>query len=83
MCTIIAAQGGSADYAAATQVTQSFQVTTGEELQTVSFTPPPEVVRAGVPVGEPVALWAPAPSGLPVSVTSGPPGVSRVQGHAT
>ena len=79
-CTITAAQGGSADYAAATQVTQSFQVTTGEEPQTVSLTPPPEVVRAGVPVGEPVALSATATSGLPVSYTSAPPQVCMVSG---
>jgi hypothetical protein len=79
-CTITAAQGGGADYAAAAQVSQSFQVTTGEEPQTVSFTPPPEVVRAGVPVGEPVALSATATSGLPVSFTSGPPQVCMVSG---
>ena len=79
-CTITASQGGSADYAAAPQVTQSFQVTTGQEPQTVSFTPPPDVVKAGVPVGEPVALSATATSGLLVSFTSDTPQVCTMSG---
>ena len=51
-CIITASQGGSATYAAAAGVTQSFKVTTGPNSQTISFTPPPEVVQSGVPVGE-------------------------------
>ena len=79
-CTITASQGGSATYAAAAGVTQSFKVKTGPNSQTISFTPPPEVVQSGVPVGEPVALSATATSGLPVSFTSDTPQVCTVSG---
>ncbi len=58
VCAITASQGGSATYAPAPEVTQSFKVKTGPNSQTISFTPPPEVVQSGVPVGEPVALSA-------------------------
>ena len=81
-CTITATQGGSADYAAATTVTQSLQVTTGQAAQTISFTPPPEAVTPGVPVGEPVDLSAsasPDPA-LPVSFTSDTPQVCTMSG---
>jgi hypothetical protein len=79
-CTITASQGGSSDYAAATPVTQSFQATTGQTPQTISFALPPEVVTAGVPVGQPVALSASAASGLEVSFTSDTPQVCTVSG---
>jgi hypothetical protein len=78
MCTITATQGGSADYAPAPETTQSFQVTTGQTPQTISFTPPPEVAATGVPVGEPVALSASAAPGLQVSFTSDTPQVCTV-----
>ena len=81
-CTITASQGGSADYAAATPVTQSFQVTTGQAPQTISFTPPPEVVQPGVPVGEPVALSASAaPGATGVVHLRHPAGVHGVRVH--
>ncbi len=78
MCTITATQGGSADYAPAPEATQSFQVTTGQAPQTISFTPPPEVAQPGVPVGEPAALSASAAPGLEVSFTSDTPQVCTV-----
>src|SRR2546423_1893329 len=78
MCTITATQGGSADYAPAPEATQSFQVTTGQAPQTISFTPPPEVAQPGVPVGEPAALSASAAPGLEVSFISDTPQVCTV-----
>jgi hypothetical protein len=85
-CMITASQGGSASYAAADDVTQSFQVNPavqvnppGRKPQTIMFNEPPEAT-AGVPVGEPVTLSASASSGLPVSFTSTTPPVCTVSG---
>jgi hypothetical protein len=85
-CMITASQGGSASYAAADDVTQSFQVNPavqvnppGQKPQTITFNEPPEAT-AGVPVGEPVTLSASTSSGLPVSFTSGTPPVCTVSG---
>ncbi len=74
-CTITASQGGSARYAAAPPVTQSFQV--NPAAQTITFGPLP-----GVTVGAPVTLSASASSGLPVSFSSGTTPVCTVAGSA-
>jgi hypothetical protein len=75
-CTITAFQDGSDSYAAARKVQHSFQVTPPtRKSQTITFAPPPSTT-----VGVPVALSASASSGLPVSFTSGIPGVCTVSG---
>ena len=80
LCTITASQGGSTDYAAASPVTQSFQVNPvnpGPAAQTITFGQPPDAK-----VGAPVTLSASASSGLPVSFSSGTPSVCTVKGSA-
>jgi hypothetical protein len=75
-CTITAFQDGRDSYAAARKVQHSFQVTPpARKSQTITFAPPPSTT-----VGVPVALSASASSGLPVSFTSGTPGVCTVSG---
>ena len=79
-CTITASQGGSARYAAAPDVSRSFQVNpvhTGPAVQTITFGQPPDAT-----VGAPVTLSASASSGLPVSFSSGTPPVCTVTGSA-
>ncbi len=76
-CTITASQGGSARYAPATGVTQSFQVNAGRKSQTITFSQPP-----AAQVGAPVTLSASATSGLPVTFTSDTPPVCTVSGSA-
>jgi hypothetical protein len=49
VCVITASQDGDATYAAAPEVARSFQVTTGQAAQTITFTPPADTM-AGVPV---------------------------------
>ena len=77
-CTITASQGGSARYAAAPDVSRSFQVNPvnpGSAGQTITFGQPPDAK-----VGAPVTLSAHASSGLPVSFSSGTPSVCTVKG---
>jgi hypothetical protein len=80
VCVITASQGGSATYAAAPEEARSFQVTTGQAPQMVSFTLPPETAPPGVPVGQPVTLSASAAPGLDVSFSSDTPQVCTVSG---
>ena len=77
LCTITASQGGSTDYAAASPVTQSFQVNPGPAAQTITFGQPPDAK-----VGAPVTLSASASSGLPVSFSSDTTPVCTVKGSA-
>jgi hypothetical protein len=74
-CTITATQGGSADFAAARDVTQSFLIRAGQTAQTIDFGTP-----AAGHVGTPVTLTASASSGLPVSFSSATPAVCTVSG---
>ena len=77
-CTITASQSGSARYAAAPNVTRSFQVNpvpAGPAPQTITFRQPP-----GATVGTPAVLSARASSGLPVSFSSDTPSVCTVTG---
>ena len=79
-CTITASQGGSARYAAAPDVSRSFQVNpvhTGSAVQTITFGQPPDAT-----VGAPVTLSASASSGLPVSFRSDTTPVCTVAGSA-
>jgi hypothetical protein len=72
-CTIAANQAGNANYAAATQVTQSFSVTQGS--QTITFGAPPIGLVIGA-TGK--AVSATASSGLPVTYSSATPLVCTV-----
>ncbi|MGC2457247.1 MAG: CARDB domain-containing protein [Gallionellaceae bacterium] len=72
-CTIAADQAGSANYNAATEVTQSFSV--GLNSQTISFGSAPSVV-----VGGTGTVSATATSGLPVSFASTTTGICTVSG---
>ena len=77
-CTITASQGGSARYAAAPDVSRSFQVNpvkAGPTAQTITFRQPPDAK-----VGAQVTLSASASSGLPVSFSSGTTPVCTVAG---
>ena len=77
-CTITASQGGNSRYAAAPDVSRSFQVNpvhTGPAVQTITFGQPPDAT-----VGAPVTLSASASSGLPVSFSSGTTPVCTVAG---
>ena len=77
-CTITASQAGSSDYAAASPVTQLFQVDpvlAGLAAQTITFGSLP-----GAKVGVPVAVSAFSSAGLPVSLRSGTPVVCTVSG---
>jgi hypothetical protein len=74
-CTIRATQAGNADYAAATPVSQSFQVTKGS--QTIAFG-----ALANKPLGTaPFAVTATASSGLPVTFVSTTGTVCTVSGN--
>ncbi len=75
-CTITAAQAGNSDFAAAPDVTQSFQVVpTGSSRrgQTITFGP-----LAAEPAGTTFSVAAAASSGLAVVFSSGTPGVCTV-----
>ncbi|MER7274684.1 hypothetical protein ABT369_09525 [Dactylosporangium sp. NPDC000244] len=74
-CTLTADQAGDADWAAAPQVTVSFQVTQGS--QTIAFTPP---AATALPAG-PVTVTATATSGLAVSFGSTTQSVCTVSGN--
>ena len=73
-CTINADQAGDSNYAAAPQVTESFNVTIGS--QTISFTQPADTALTDGPV----TLTATATSGLVVSFTSTTLAVCTVTG---
>jgi hypothetical protein len=78
LCTITASQGGSARYAAAPDVSRSFQVNpvkAGSAAQTITFGQPPDAR-----VGAPVTVSASASSGLPVSFSSDTSQVCTVAG---
>jgi hypothetical protein len=72
-CTVRATQAGNATYGAASDVTQSFAVTT--LTQTITFAP-----LSGRPIGETFELTATATSGLAVSFGSETPSVCTVTG---
>ena len=74
-CTIVAAQGGNADWAAATSVQEPFQVLSSLALtpQTITFGP-----VADQPVNAQFAVSATATSGLQVGFTSATPAVCTV-----
>ena len=74
-CTINADQAGDATWAAAPQVSQSFDVT--KDSQTISFTDPPDTPLSG----SPVTLTATATSSLPVTFTSATTGVCTISGN--
>jgi ribosomal protein S11 len=73
-CTIKATQAGNANWAAATPISQSFQVTQG--TQTISFAPLSSQ-HLGIP---PFTVSATASSGLPVSFASATTTVCTVSG---
>ncbi|HLP99079.1 MAG TPA: autotransporter domain-containing protein [Sideroxyarcus sp.] len=73
-CTIAANQAGNANYAAATQVTQSFAI--GQSGQTISFGAAPTLA-----VGGSATVSASATSGLGVVFTSTTTGVCTVSGN--
>ena len=74
-CTIAADQAGNALYAAAAEVTQSFQVTQGS--QSITFAPLSNVI-----VGSPAfSIAATASSGLSVAFASTTPSVCTVSGN--
>jgi hypothetical protein len=75
-CSITANQAGNTNYAAATPVTRSFQVTVGTTPQTITFNP-----LSSQPVNAPpFTVSATASSGLPVSFSSKTPGICTVSG---
>ncbi|MEQ1711112.1 MAG: IPT/TIG domain-containing protein, partial [Hyphomicrobium sp.] len=74
-CSITVSQAGDGTYAAASAVTQSFNV--GRASQTISFTKPADLVFA---TGATVALKATASSGLAVSFASTTTAVCTVSG---
>ena len=77
-CTITASQSGSTRYAAAPDVTRSFQVNPVQASlapQTITFGQPPAAT-----VGTPVVLSARASSGLPVLLSPDTPPVCTVTG---
>ena len=75
VCTIAADQAGNSQYAAATEVMQSFSVTSVLASQSISFGAAPSVS-----VGGTGTLSATASSGLAVSFTSQTPSVCTVSG---
>jgi outer membrane protein OmpA-like peptidoglycan-associated protein len=82
-CSVAASQAGNGTYAAAADVTRSFQVTAipsppGPGAQSIAFAQPSD---ARVDQG-PVALAGTASSGLTVSFSSSTPGVCTVTGSA-
>ncbi len=75
-CEITASQAGNARYAAAPDISRSFQANPVQKppvAQKIVFGPPSPVA-----VGVPVTLSASASSGLPVSFSSDPPSVCTV-----
>ena len=72
-CSITASQTGNADYAAATPVTQSFQINLQAETQTITF----DVVPNQILGVSPFPIAAEASSGLAVSFTSNTPKICR------
>ncbi len=83
-CTIVASQAGNATYAAAADVSQSFQVTAvpaspaSPTAQAITF-PQPSDTRADQ---GPVSLGATASSGLPVAYASATTGICAVAGSS-
>jgi hypothetical protein len=76
-CTVNANQAGNATYAAAPTVSRSFTVAAAPLIaQTITFASPGNQTLGTAPP----ALTATASSGLPVSFTSGTPGVCTVSG---
>ena len=75
-CSIVASQSGDSTHAAATSVTDSFQVTGGLSAQTITF-PSPGNQTLGT---APPALGATASSGLAVSYASTTTSVCTVSG---
>jgi Fibronectin type III domain len=78
VCTIVAAQGGNADWAAATSVQQSFRVIPGRPIltsQAITFGP-----LASRLVNARFTVSATATSGLAVTFSSGTPAVCTVSG---
>jgi hypothetical protein len=73
-CTIKATQAGNANWAAATPVSQSFQVTQG--TQTIAFAPLSSQSFGAAPF----TVSATAASGLTVSFASATPAVCTVSG---
>ncbi len=76
-CSINANQAGNIDYTAATQVTQSFAVMTG---QTINFIALPTPYTGNLQAT--VTLNATASSSLPVTFTSATPSICTVSGNA-
>jgi hypothetical protein len=74
-CTVTAFQAGDDRYLAAPDITGSFQVNTGRQVQTITFTPPPQAK-----VGEAVTLTASATSGLMVAFRADTPRICTVSG---
>jgi Fibronectin type III domain len=77
-CTIVAAQGGNADWAAAASIQQSFRVIPSPPPltpQTITFGP-----LASQPVNARFTVSAAATSGLAVTFSSGTPAVCAVSG---
>ena len=78
VCTIVAAQGGNADWAAAASIQQSFRIIPSPPPltpQTISFGP-----LASQPVNARFTVSATATSGLAVMFSSGTPAVCAVSG---
>jgi PKD repeat protein len=75
-CTVLADQGGNGEFAQAVQQRQSFAV--GKGSQTIGFTT--TAPGAAVVGGTAYTVQAAASSGLPVSFSSGTPGVCSVSG---
>jgi hypothetical protein len=73
-CSITASQPGNSVYAAATPVTQNFNVT--QEAQSISF---PAILTQGLG-GEPLFISATASSGLPVVLSSNSTSVCTISG---
>ena len=74
-CTVTASQAGDDRYLAAPDITGSFQVNTGHQAQTITFTPPSQVK-----VGEAATLTASATSGLMVAFRADTPRICTVSG---
>jgi hypothetical protein len=74
-CTVTASQAGDDRYLAAPDITGSFQVNTGHQAQTITFTPPPQAK-----VGEAATLTASATSGLMVAFRADTPRICTVSG---
>ena len=75
ICTVTASQAGDDRYLAAPDITGSFQVNTGHQAQTITFTPLPQAK-----VGEAATLTASATSGLMVAFRADTPRIRTVSG---